>query len=229
MSFQIAIDGPVASGKGTIARLVAKQLGFFYLDTGAMYRSVALAAERAGVALNNEDTVVDLISHLTLEVRPPNQQEQDGRLITVVLNGEDISWAIRDEKITDGSSKVAVLAKVRQQMVKLQQAIAANQNVVVDGRDITYRVLPRAQLKIFLTGSAEARAKRRLLEWRKQGKQVTYEQVYADIMERDKRDSERQADPLQVVPNAWVLDTTDLTIEQVAERVVTRAKELYVF
>lgn len=229
MSFQIAIDGPVASGKGTIARLVAKQLGFFYLDTGAMYRAVALAAMRAGVALDNEDAVVDLISHLTLDVRPPNQQEQDGRLITVFLNGKDVSWAIRDEKITDGSSKVAVLARVRQQMVKLQQAIAANQNVVVDGRDITYRVLPQAQLKIFLTGSAQARAKRRLLEWQKQGKQVAYEQVYADIMERDKRDSERQADPLQVVPNAWVLDTTDLTIEQVAEKVVARAKELYVF
>ncbi len=226
MSFQIAIDGPLASGKGTVARLVAERLHLLYIDTGAMYRMTALQALRHQVDLNDEHAVVNILQTADMQMRPPRDAEKDGRLSTVLLNGEDVSWQIRTEQVSDGSSKVAVHAHVREFLVKKQQAIAANQDVIMEGRDITYRVLPHANLKIYLTASTEVRAQRRLEDLQRRGVDTQYEHVLADVVMRDKRDMEREADPLQVVEDAWVLDTTQMTIEEAVEAIVARAEQL---
>ena len=150
--FQIAIDGPVAAGKGTVSRLLAQKLGFLYVDTGAMYRATALLAIRHEIDLNDEDKVVAILKKSKLEMRNPLPPDEiDGRLTTVILDGEDVSWAIRTQECSEGSSKVAVLKKLRKVLVAKQQEIAKSQDVVMEGRDITFRVLPEADLKIFLT------------------------------------------------------------------------------
>lgn len=224
-SFQIAIDGPVAAGKGTVSRLLAQRLGFLYVDTGAMYRVAALLALKNEVAWENEDGIVALITHSDLQMRnPEGAKEQDGRLTTIILDGEDVSWAIRTQKCSEGSSKVAVLPKVRQTLVKKQQQIAASQNVIMEGRDITFRVLPEADLKIYLTASLESRAARRHLDYLSKGMDCTLEQVAAEIQERDERDMTRDTDPLQITPDAWVLDTSTLSIEEVVETIAARVE-----
>lgn len=220
--FRIAIDGPVSAGKGTISRLVAEKLDFLYVDTGAMYRVTALVAKRAGIDLANETALVTQLESITLEMRNPNDYERDGRLTTVLLNGEDVSWQIRTEDISSGASKVAQLAEVRKVLVKKQQLIAANQNVVMEGRDITHRVLPEAELKIFLTARDTIRAERRHLQLQMRGENVTFEQVYKETIERDERDMKRTTDPLQIVPEAWVIDTSDLAIDKVVEMIVAK-------
>lgn len=220
--FQVAIDGPVAAGKGTVARLVAQRLGFLYIDTGAMYRAAALLALRSDASLQDESAVVSLIEAANLEMRAPNETEQDGRPMTLLLNGEDISWAIRTEEVSQGSSKVAVHPQVRAALVKKQQKIAAAQPVVMEGRDITYRVLPDAEIKIFLTANDTVRAKRRHFQLQTKGVDVSFATVHQDLIERDKRDMTRDADPLQQVPDAWVIDTSDLSISQVVDLIVAK-------
>lgn len=224
--FHIAIDGPVAAGKGTISRLVAQRLGYLYVDTGAMYRMAALLALRNQVDFQDEIKIVELINSSKMEMRNPEGQEQDGRLTTVILDGEDVSWKIRTPEATDGSSKVAVLPKVRESLVKKQQIIAESQSVIMEGRDITSKVLPNAQLKIYLTASDIVRAKRRHLELQIRGVDATFDQVYQDLLERDERDMNRAADPLHIVEDAWVVDTSDLSIEKVVDLIVGRAKLL---
>ncbi len=226
-SFQIAIDGPIAAGKGTISRLLAQKLGFLYVDTGAMYRATALLALRQEIDLTDEDQVVALLEKSKLEMRNPlPPKETDGRLTTVILNGEDVSWAIRTQKCSDGSSKVATLPKLRHVLVKKQQEIANNQNVVMEGRDITFRVLPKADLKIFLTADVESRANRRHMQYLTKGMNVTVEEVIAEIKERDQRDLQRDTDPLQIVPEAWVLDTSHLEIEEVVNLIIEKVKQI---
>jgi len=224
--FRIAIDGPVSAGKGTISRLVAEKLGFLYVDTGAMYRVTALVAKRADIDLSNEPALVSKLESITLEMRNPNDLERDGRLTTVLLNGEDVSWLIRTEDISSGASKVAQLANVRKVLVKKQQLIAADQDVVMEGRDITHRVLPDAELKIFLTARDTIRAERRHLQLQMRGENATFEQVYKETIERDERDMKRTNDPLQIVPDAWVIDTSDLAIDKVVEMIVAKVSVL---
>lgn len=226
-SFQIAIDGPVAAGKGTVSRLLAQRLGFLYVDTGAMYRATALLALRQEIDLADEDKVVALLEKSKLEMRNPiPPKEIDGRLTTVILDGEDVSWAIRTQKCGDGSSKVATLPKLRKVLVKKQQEIAASQNVVMEGRDITFRVLPNADLKIFLTASLQARAERRHTQYLTKGIDITIEEVIQEIKDRDERDTHRETDPLQVVNDAWVLDTSKLEIEEVVELIAEKVQIL---
>jgi cytidylate kinase len=226
MPFHIALDGPVAAGKGTVARLVAQRLQFLYVDTGAMYRMTAFLALQHNVDVQNEDEVVALLDKCTMEMHNPKGEEQDGRLTTVILDGDDVSWKIRTEQVGQNSSKVAALKKVRERLVEKQQRIADGQNVIMEGRDITYKVLPNADIKIYLTASDETRAKRRFLELQTRGKDTTFEDVYQDLIERDKRDMERAVDPLKIVDDAWVLDTTQLTIEEVVELIVAKAHEM---
>jgi len=226
MPLHIAIDGPVAAGKGTVARLVAQRLGLLYVDTGAMYRVTALIALRNSLPFESEDKLVELLKQNKIEMRNPGESEQDGRLTTVLLNGEDVSWEIRTEAVSQGSSKVAALPKVREHLVEKQQQIAEHQDVVMEGRDITFKVLPNSNLKIYLTASTETRAKRRHYELQTRGQDVTFEEVYKDLQERDDRDMHRAVDPLQVVEGAWVLDTSNLTIEEVVDLIVERAKTL---
>lgn len=226
-SFQIAIDGPVAAGKGTISRLLAERLGFLYVDTGAMYRATALLALRAEINLSDEDRVVALLQKSKLEMRNPiPPKETDGRLTTVILDGEDVSWAIRTQKCGEGASKVAVLPKLRHVLVQKQQEIAASQNVVMEGRDITFRVLPNAQLKIFLTASVESRAARRHTQYLTKGTDVSLEEVIEEIKQRDQRDMERDTDPLHITKDAWVLDTSELSIEAVVELIADKVTHL---
>jgi cytidylate kinase len=226
-SFQIAIDGPVAAGKGTISRLLAQKLGFLYVDTGAMYRATALLALRQEISLDNENKVVALLEKSKLEMRNPvPPKELDGRLTTVILDGEDVSWAIRTQKCGDGASKVAVLAKLRRVLVKKQQEIAASQNVVMEGRDITFRVLPEANLKIFLTASIEARAARRHTQYLTKGVDISIEEVIKEIGERDERDMARDTDPLHVVDDAWTIDTSELSIEEVVDLIADKVADI---
>lgn len=221
---QIAIDGPVAAGKGTVARLLAERLGITYIDTGAMYRVAGLLASRAGVAWDNESGVAELVGKAEITLRQPRGEEKDGRLITVIVDGEDVSWKIRTEEAGRGSSAVATLPLVRKALVKKQQEIAKKQGVVMEGRDITFRVLPSADLKIYLTASAEERAKRRHKELLMRGEDVTFEAVLEDLKKRDAQDMGREVDPLQIVAGAWVLDTTGLSISQVVDKIEAKVR-----
>lgn len=223
-NFQIAIDGPVAAGKGTISRLAAQRLGFLYVDTGAMYRMTAFLGIKNKVDLDDEEKLVELIKNSAMEMRNPTEEEQDGRLTTVFLDGEDVSWKIRTEQMSQGSSIVSTLAGVRKELVKKQQKIAESQNVIMEGRDITFRVLPEADLKIYLTASDIIRAKRRQLEYQTKGTDVGFDEVYQELMIRDERDMSRESDPLHIVDDAWVIDTSDLSIEEVVELIVARVK-----
>ncbi len=224
--FHVAIDGPVSAGKGTISRLVAEKLGFLYVDTGAMYRMVVLLAQQNGVDVNDEPSLVKLIQQSKMEMHNPSGAELDGRLITVVLNDEDVSWKIRTQEVSGLVSHVARLAEVRKILVHKQQEIAQNQNVVMEGRDITYRVLPDADLKIYLTADEAARAKRRHLQLEMRGELASFEEVLQQIKERDRIDSSRAADPLKIIPEAWVVDTTNLDIDGVVDLIVNKVKLL---
>jgi cytidylate kinase len=221
--FQIAIDGPVGAGKSTVARLVAERLGFLYVYTGAMYRAAALLAMRSGVPLSDGKAVAKLVTEAKMEMRNPEEDEKDGRLTTLVLNGEDVSREIVTEEVGRGSSVVAVHKKVREALVRKQQEIAKTQNVVMEGRDISFRVLPEAQLKIFLTADEKVRAKRRYEQLLERGEEANYWEVLRDLR---KRDSSRKLDPLQKVVGAWVLDTTDLTISQVVDKIIEKVQEI---
>lgn len=226
-SFQIAIDGPVAAGKGIASRLLAEKLNFLYVDTGAMYRTAALLAIRNNVNFSEEDTIVKLIKDSKIEMRnPEGKNEKDGRLTTVLLNGEDVSWVIRTEKCSSGSSKVSVHPKVREVLVHKQQEIADNQNVVMEGRDITFRVLPKADLKIYLTAELDTRAKRRHNQYLLKGDERSFEEVLAEVKERDERDMHRATDPLHIVEDAHVVDSTNLEIEEVVDLIADKAEEL---
>lgn len=226
--FHIAVDGPVASGKGTICRLVAEELGILYVDTGAMYRVAAFIAKKAGLSYTQRDEakILPLLNKAKIKMRHPLPEERDGRLVTVLLDGEDVSWRIRTEGFGWGSSAVAQLAGVRKILVKKQQAIAQGKSVIMEGRDITYRVLPEADLKIYLTCSDFMRAKRRRQQLLAKGQNLTFEQVHQDLIDRDKRDSQRKIDPLKIIDDAWVLDTSDFSIEEVVEAIIDRVKAL---
>lgn len=223
-SFHIAIDGPVAAGCSTAAKLVADRLGFLFIDTGAMYRMAALLAHEASIEPENESAVVQLVKDSTMNLRHPAINEQDGRLLTVLLNSKDVSWQIRTSQISNNASIVSQHPQLRKILVKKQQQIAEGKNVVMEGRDITYNVLPNAQIKIFMTASEVVRTKRRLLQEQSKGRDVSYDQVNTELVARDKRDMERKTDSLKIVDDAWVVDTSDLTIEQVVNTIETKVK-----
>lgn len=226
-SFQIAIDGPVAVGKSTTARILAQRLGLLYVDTGAMYRATGLLAIRNGVDAEDEDAVAHLLLSHNITLAPPQGDQNDGRKITVFLDDEDVSWVIRTEDVSQAASKVAQHIKVREQLVKQQQAIAATQNVVMEGRDITFRVLPNAQLKIFLTATEEQRGQWRLTELLESGQDVSLETVVAELKERDFRDMNRKVDPLHVAEDAWHFDRSPYTLEETIDLIEAKAKDLW--
>lgn len=222
--FHIAIDGPVAAGCSTVARLVAERLGFLYIDTGAMYRAAALLALRNQVDLNHESAVVQLIRQSKLELRRPTKQEMDGRLITVLLDGEDISWQIRTNEVSRSSAVVSQHPQVRQVLVKTQQHIAHSQNVIMEGRDIGINVLPQADLKIFLTASEVVRTKRHHLQALSSGRDVSFEYINQELVKRDRRDMNRKTDPLRQADDAMLIDSSDLSIDQIVNLIQARVK-----
>ncbi len=227
-TFQIAIDGPVAAGKGTTAKLVAQRLGFLYVDTGAMYRALTLFVQRKGIDLLDEEKVVATLERNVpkVELRVPVEAEKDGRLCTVLLNNEDVSWKVRAEEVSKGVSVITQYAGVRNMITPLAQQIAQKQSVVMEGRDITSVVLPKADMLIYMDADAMERAKRRHRELLMRGEDITLETVHQDLVERDERDSHRAIAPLKKVPGAWILDTTGMTIDMVAEVIVDKVKGL---
>lgn len=224
---QIAIDGPVAAGKGTIARLLANRLGILYVDTGGMYRALTLFAKQQGVDWEDEPAVCRIIAELRPQVklRNPLDSEKDGRLITVLLNDEDVSWQIRTEEISWGVSVITRYRCVRDYMLPLQQQLAVTQSVVMEGRDITTRVLPDAQLKIYMTAEEETRAERRYKQLQQKGGNVSLKEVLEQLKKRDHQDKTRKNDPLVKAPDVWELDTTALPIEAVVEQIIQKVQE----
>lgn len=221
--FQIAIDGPVAAGKGIVSRTVAEKLGFLYVDTGAMYRCVAYLAIQHKIPLENEEALLEELQKHTITLRLPTQAEKDGRLLTVLLDDQDVTWQIRTEQI---SSKVPITSqhlKIRQELIVQQQKLSSTQNVVMEGRDITSKVLPNAQIKIYLDASPQIRAQRRLKDLQTRGIQASYEEVLKEMQLRDEKDKEKN---LVKVAGVWEIDTSDMTIQQVVDLIYTKAKSL---
>jgi len=212
----IAIDGPAGAGKSTIARALASALGFVYVDTGAMYRAVALRAERANGDLSDEASMAVCARESVIELLPGNR---------VVLDGEDVTEAIRTPGIAQAASKVSALGGVRRAMVALQRKLAEANSVVMEGRDIGTVVFPDAQVKIFLDASPEVRAARRVLELRQKGFDADPGQIAAEIRERDHRDSNRAEAPLTRAPGACYVDTSAMTVVQVVETLLRLVRE----
>lgn len=211
---QIAIDGPASAGKSTVAKLVAKQLGYVYCDTGAMYRTVTLLALRRGVAPDDASAVTALLPDVHIEFKPTT----DGQL--VFLNGEDITLAIRQEDVTNNASAVAAIPAVRTELTNQQREIAAKGNIVMDGRDIGTTVLPNAELKVFMIASVEERARRRFLDNQEKGIDVSVETLEQEIAARDYKDSHRSTSPLKQADDAVRLDTTPMSINQVVDSII---------
>lgn len=210
----IAIDGPSGAGKSTIARMVSSELGMVYIDTGAMYRSLALKALRMGIDIKTQhDNVIALLEDTKVDLRHTEQGQR------ILLDGEDVSDFIRSPEVSVGASDIAVIPEVRVFLVKLQQEIAAHTDCIMDGRDIGTCVLPHAEVKIFLTASVEARARRRYDELIEKGQSVTYERVLEDMRWRDKNDSTRAASPLKQAEDAVLIDTTEDSLEEAIARV----------
>ncbi len=211
-TIQIAIDGPSGAGKSTMARLLAGQLHFVYVDTGAMYRAVGLYAQRAGIPADRIEAILPLLEQIRVELRYVEGSQR------VLLNGEDVSEPIRTEQSSRYASAVSALPEVRRFLLDLQQGLAERSNVIMDGRDIGTVILPQAQVKIFLTASPEERARRRFLEQQQKGEPVTYEQVYQEQLERDRRDTQRAVAPLRPAEDAVILDATAYSLEETLER-----------
>jgi cytidylate kinase len=212
----IAIDGPVGSGKSTVARLVAERLGYLYLDTGAMYRAVGLLATEAGVSLDDEAAVVRIAATAGLRF------DGAGRLYA---GDRDIGDLIRSLEMGAAASVVSVLPGVRRLLVARQRELGAGADVVMEGRDIGTNVFPGAEVKVFLTARPEVRAARRAAELRARGDDVDEEQVLEALVERDRRDSEREVAPLRRAPDAAEVDTSELTLDEVVDAVVAIARE----
>jgi len=217
-ALRIAIDGPAASGKGTVARALAAALGYAYVDTGTLYRALALRAVRLGCPLDDEPALADLAARL------PVQLAWDGERLRVVLDGEDVSEAIRSEENGQRASAVARLPAVRRALLGLQRSLAAVGGVVMDGRDIGSVVMPDADLKLYLDASLEERARRRLRELHQQGIDAEFEQTRREVAARDAQDSGREVAPLRVLPDAWRVDTTGLDPDQVVQVVLREAR-----
>ena len=211
-NFNIAIDGPSGAGKSTLARRLAKRFGMTYVDTGAMYRAIALYMHRLGIDCADREAV---IGHLG-EVQVTLEYGEEGQ--RVLLCGQDVSQDIRHHEISECTSKVSVIPEVREYLTEMQRGLAKTKSCIMDGRDIGTVVLPNADLKIFLTASPEDRARRRQKELAQKGEELPFEQVLADIRQRDERDSIRAVAPLRPAQDSVIVDTTGNTLEQSVEQ-----------
>lgn len=212
--YNIAIDGPAGAGKSTIAKIVAKKLGFIYVDTGAMYRTMAFACYRDGIKAEEEEKVIEKCNNVDITLGYENGTQK------VYLNGEDVSEFIRQEEIGNMTSAIAVYPPVRKILVAIQQELAKKNDVVMDGRDIGTAVLPGADLKIYLTASARTRAERRYKELLEKGQSCDIDEIEKDIEERDYRDMHRDVSPLKQAEDAVLVDSSDMNIEQVVDEII---------
>lgn len=219
MSFNIAIDGPAGAGKSTIAKSVAARLGFIYVDTGAMYRSLALYFIRHGIDGSDEAAIKAVLPDIFVSLDYENGAQ------LVFLNGENVSDYIRTEEVSAMTSKTSAFASVREKLLELQRDMAAKYDVLMDGRDIGTTILPDAQLKVYMTASSAVRAKRRYLEQQARGIECTVEEIERDINERDERDKNRAVSPLKKADDAVLLDTSYMTIDEVVAAIEALYKE----
>lgn len=219
MSYQIAIDGPAGAGKSTIARAVAERLRYIYVDTGAMYRAMGLYMEDHGIDLSDREAVEQAASGVNISIEYENGAQQ------VILNGENVTGRVRTERAGMLASAVSVHPGVRKKLVQLQQELGSRQNMVMDGRDIGTAVLPGAQLKIFLTASVAVRARRRFLELQEKGQMADLVEIEKDIEQRDYQDSHREASPLTRARDAVLLDSSELTVQEVIDEILKLCAE----
>lgn len=215
----VAIDGPSGAGKSTVARAAAARLGYVYVDTGAMYRAIGLAVCRKGISGDDTADIVATLPEVRLDICYEDGAQH------ILLCGEDVSDAIRTPEIAKYASKVSAVPEVRQFLLETQRDMAKNGNILMDGRDIGTVILPDAQVKIFLTASAEARAQRRYLELHEKGQSITFDEVLHDIQQRDEQDMTRAVAPLKQAADAVLLDTSDISLEQSIEAVLRIIRE----
>lgn len=214
----VAIDGPAGAGKSTIAKAAAKELGFIYVDTGALYRAVAYNAVKTG-AIDDEQKIINMLDSTKVELKYVNGVQ------AVYLNGEDVSAFIRTPEISMGASKVSAIPQVRAFLLNLQREIASMNNVIMDGRDIATVVLPNADVKIFLFASPECRAERRYKELIEKGESVSFDDVLKDVNQRDYQDSHREIAPLKPSDDSIMADTSELTLQESIDLIVNTIKE----
>ncbi|MFM0792312.1 (d)CMP kinase [Streptococcus suis] len=220
-SIQIAIDGPASSGKSTVAKIIAKNFGYTYLDTGAMYRSATYLALTNGIEVTDQNRIVALLAQYPIRFG----RDENGQQL-VFVGDEDVTLPIRDNQVTNNVSAVAALPLVREELVRLQQEIAQAGGIVMDGRDIGTVVLPQAELKIFLIASVEERALRRFKENTERGIETDLESLKQEIAARDLKDSTREVSPLKAADDAITFDTTGVSIEGVVKFISEKAKEI---
>ena len=206
MAMNVAIDGPAGAGKSTIAKAIAAKMGYVYVDTGAMYR--------AGIASNDEEKISSVVDDISVSIKYEDGAQH------VILNGEDVTGLIRTEEVGNMASASSVYAPVRSKLVALQQELAKTTDVIMDGRDIGTVVLPNADVKIFLTASVECRAKRRFDELVAKGMEADFDKIAKDIEERDYRDSHREISPLKQAEDAILVDSSDMTIDEVVNTII---------
>ena len=218
MAMNVAIDGPAGAGKSTIAKAVAAKKGYVYVDTGAMYRAMALYFLRAGIASDDEKSISEKVDEIVVSIKYEDGAQH------VILNGEDVTGLIRTEEVGNMASATSVYSAVRTKLVALQQELAKTTDVIMDGRDIGTVVLPNADVKVFLTASVECRAKRRFDELKAKGANPDFDQIAKDIEERDYRDSHREISPLKQVDDAVLVDSSDMTIDEVVAAIIDLCK-----
>ena len=215
---QIAIDGPAGAGKSTISKFVSAELGYLYIDTGAMYRAIGYKAICEGIDLDDKEKLVEMTKNVNLELKITDHGQG------VFVDGEDVTGKIRTGEVSMAASKVSAIMGVRETLVDLQRKIAGSNNVIMDGRDIGTVVLPDAEVKIFLTASVEDRAMRRYLEMKEKGVETSYQAVKEDMEERDYNDSHRAASPLKAADDAVVIDTSGKTLGESVQLIVEHIK-----
>lgn len=219
MSYQIALDGPAGAGKSTIAKAVAKELSFIYVDTGAMYRAMALLTLRSGVDKNDEESVSELVDKADVKITYIDGEQ------AVLLNGENVNGYIRTPEVGDTASTISVYKKVREKLVYLQKQLSETENVIMDGRDIASCVLPNADVKIYLDADVKVRAERRVKELIEKGIEADPVEIEEQMKERDYRDMHRENSPLVKVPEATVIDSSHMTPEEVKNEIVRIFRE----
>lgn len=220
MPIAVALDGPAGAGKSSIAKKAAKALDYIYIDTGALYRTIGLAASRNNVEPKPSQEVEDLLSRIKVELTFNEKGEQ-----IVLLDSEDVSGLIRTPEASMMASKISAIPSVRAYLLDLQRNMAKTHNVIMDGRDIGTVVLPDAQVKIFLTASPEIRAERRYKELLEKGMEVNYDDILKDVIERDYNDTHRETAPLKPAEGCIIVDTTDINFEQSVEKIISVIKE----
>ena len=214
MAMNVAIDGPAGAGKSTIAKAVAAKKGYVYVDTGAMYRAMALYFIRAGISSDDEKSISDSVDDIVVSIKYEDGAQH------VILNDEDVTGLIRTEEVGNMASATSVYSAVRTKLVALQQELAKTTDVIMDGRDIGTVVLPNADVKVFLTASVECRAKRRFDELKAKGENPDFDKIAKDIEERDYRDSHREISPLKQAEDATLVDSSDMTIDEVVNAII---------